>query len=193
MSNEYPLVYRLIDGQLVSGHTSRNGVFVDIRPVTFEIQWPPAHKGSDVTIHVVEKRGKYPKTVTGKIVSDSSVEVVFQGHTIIMPYDSSHILSEKDFLEKHKGSIALQEAHRQRRKEFDNGYASIDLIASQWLLEAPKQARRFSSGVASISDQDLIEKVFGKNFLLTEHEVRWVKEKFKKCLNVQMNGIKNVR
>lgn len=183
----------MIDGQLVSGHTNRHGVFVDIRPVSFKVKWHPIHKGADVDIAVIENRGKYPKVIKGRIVSDSSVDTIFHNHIVIIPYDSSGVLSEKDFLEKHKGSMELQEARRQRQKEFNNGYASIDLIASQWLLEAPKQARRFSSGVASISDQELTEKVFGKNFILAEHEVLQIKAKFKKCLNIQLNGVNRVK
>lgn len=183
----------MIDGQLVSGHTSREGRFVDIRPVSFKVKWPPMHKEADVDIAVIENRGKFCKTIKGRVVNDSTVDVTFHNHIVVIPYDSSGVLSEKDYLEKHKGSLALQEAHRQRRKEFDNGYKLIDLIASQWLLEAPKQARRFSSGVDSISDADLIEKVFGKNFLLTEQEIGFVKKKFKKCLNVELNGVKRVK
>jgi len=192
MPNERPYEYRIIDDLLVTGHVDRKGDFVDIRPVSFNIRWGPSHKNSPINVNVKTGRSKFSTNYTGRIISDYAVLVKIGGLEVWVPYDSSHVLTEEVYNEIHKERIDQENARRERQKEFDTGYSSIDLIASQWLLEAPKQARRFSSGVDSISDKLLIEKIFGKSFVPTEKEIGFVKKKMKICLNRRLNGVKDV-
>lgn len=187
-----PLEYRMIDGQIVSGHTSRNGVFVDKRPVTFTVYSRPAHKNAKVPTKVLDGRTKkfVGHIIHGQIIDESTIEIVFHGHKITVPYDSSQVPTEESYNLTWAPRIAAQEAIKTQRKTFDAGYSTIDQIASKWLSEAPKQARRFSSGVESISDSLLMEKIFGPEFAtqLAPHEIVWCKIKMKKALNNILNG-----
>lgn len=185
----YRLEYRVIDNQLCSGHTNRHGVFVDVRPVSFKVTWTPLHKNCEVNVRAFDGRDKHGVSLKGTIFSDSVVSVSFHGNKVWVPYDSSGIPTEEEFVQKHKVAIDYHNACREHRKSFDAGYGTIDLIASTWLLEAPKQARRFSSGVQSITDELLMEKIFGTEFAskLLPHEIKWCKTKLKKELNILLN------